>query len=113
MEYLLENLNERRGMERTSSFFVGDAAGRVQGWRAGYPKDFSDSDRKFALNAEIAFYTPEAFFRGEAEATKFVLSGFDPRPLRNQGWFDEPRLRGDDEVSYQFSLFSLARERHL
>lgn len=37
-----------------SSFFVGDAAGR--------PKDFSDSDLKFAQAIGLQFYTPEEFF---------------------------------------------------
>lgn len=37
-----------------SAFYVGDAAGR--------PNDFSDSDKKFAENIKIPFYTPEEFF---------------------------------------------------
>lgn len=41
-------------IDKTSSFFVGDAAGR--------PQDFSDCDRKFAENVGIAFETPEEFF---------------------------------------------------
>jgi bifunctional polynucleotide phosphatase/kinase len=36
------------------AFYVGDAAGR--------PQDFSDSDRLFASNIGIQFYTPEDFF---------------------------------------------------
>lgn len=36
------------------SFFVGDAAGR--------PKDFLDSDKVFADNAKLKFWTPEEFF---------------------------------------------------
>lgn len=36
------------------SFFVGDAAGR--------PKDFSDSDLKFANTIGLRFHTPEEFF---------------------------------------------------
>lgn len=43
------------------SFFVGDAAGR--------PNDFSDSDSKFAENANLRFYTPEEYF------TSKVLTG--------------------------------------
>jgi bifunctional polynucleotide phosphatase/kinase len=59
------------------SFYVGDAAGRITGWSKGKKKDFSDSDRKFALNLKIPFFTPEEYFLGEQSA-KFVLSGFDP-----------------------------------
>lgn len=44
------------------SLYVGDAAGRPKdGTR---PKDFSDSDLKFALNLGVAFQTPETFFLG-------------------------------------------------
>lgn len=49
-------------------FFISDAAGRAK--KGNVKKDFSDCDLKFALNAGIAFKTPEAFFYGE-----------DPRPL--------------------------------
>lgn len=39
------------------SFYCGDAAGRK--------KDFSDTDRKLALNLGISFYVPESIFKGE------------------------------------------------
>jgi len=42
--------------DKSTSFFVGDAAGRQ------YPKgkgDFSSTDRKWAQNVGITFYTPE------------------------------------------------------
>jgi len=42
--------------DKTESFFVGDAAGRE------YPKgkpDFSSTDRKWALNIGLPFFTPE------------------------------------------------------
>ncbi|KAG7813549.1 hypothetical protein KL921_001095 [Ogataea angusta] len=41
-------------LDRNSSFFVGDAAGR--------PVDFSDSDLKFAENLKLKFFTPEEYF---------------------------------------------------
>jgi bifunctional polynucleotide phosphatase/kinase len=41
-------------IDKKNSFFVGDMAGRL--------KDREDTDRKFALNLDIAFYTPEEFF---------------------------------------------------
>jgi bifunctional polynucleotide phosphatase/kinase len=37
--------------DKNDSYFVGDAAGR--------PDDFASTDRKFAINAGIKFYTPE------------------------------------------------------
>lgn len=56
------------------SFFCGDAAGRL-----GDKKDFSDTDRKFALNIGIKFCTPEELFIEDyIEKTPFTLSGFNP-----------------------------------
>ena len=44
------------------SSFVGDAAGRHDGWMAGKKKDHSAVDRKFAMNVKVAFMTPEEVF---------------------------------------------------
>jgi len=38
-------------VDMTESYFVGDAAGR--------PNDHSGTDRKWAMNAGLKFYTPE------------------------------------------------------
>ncbi|RFU36102.1 hypothetical protein B7463_g161, partial [Scytalidium lignicola] len=46
------------------SIFVGDAGGRLAG--GGKPKDFSCSDRNFAENVGIKFYTPEEYFLKES-----------------------------------------------
>ncbi|EKG05841.1 polynucleotide kinase 3'-phosphatase, putative [Trypanosoma cruzi] len=43
-------------------FYVGDAAGRKTATLAGRKKDFSCSDRKFALNIDVPFLTPEQFY---------------------------------------------------
>jgi bifunctional polynucleotide phosphatase/kinase len=40
--------------DKKSSFFVGDAAGR--------PDDFASTDRKWAINVGLPFYTPEVGF---------------------------------------------------
>ncbi|KKA29691.1 hypothetical protein TD95_001356 [Thielaviopsis punctulata] len=61
-------------VDLSSSFFVGDAAGRpARGTRA---KDFSCSDRNMAANLGLAFYTPEEYFLG-AQPEAFVRD-FDP-----------------------------------
>ncbi|KAG9245038.1 bifunctional polynucleotide phosphatase/kinase [Calycina marina] len=56
------------------SIFVGDAGGREAG--GGKSKDFSCSDRNFALNVGITYSTPEEFFLKDAPRP-FVQS-FDP-----------------------------------
>ena len=40
--------------DKSASFFVGDAAGRLN--------DHSSSDRKWALNIGIPFFTPEVLY---------------------------------------------------
>eukprot|EP00210_Caulerpa_lentillifera_P002574 g2469.t1 len=58
-------LNKHQEVDKKLSFYVGDAAGR--------PKDFSDSDLKFAENIGLAFFTPEDYFTSE------TLSLNDPK----------------------------------
>ena len=53
-----------------TSFYVGDAAGRTK--TALSKKDFSCSDRMFALNCKMIFYTPEQFF-DEDDHRAFIL----------------------------------------
>ncbi|KPI89769.1 putative polynucleotide kinase 3'-phosphatase [Leptomonas seymouri] len=47
------------------SFYVGDAAGRSTPTLAGRKKDFSCSDRQFAYNLQLPFFTPEQIFTSE------------------------------------------------
>lgn len=78
LESHLETLGVK-DVDRKQSIYVGDAAGRPFGhrsWIGGNEKDFSDSDRKFALNAGLMFNTPEEFFLGKSEE-KFMFLGFD------------------------------------
>lgn len=58
--------------------YIGDAAGR--------PKDFSDTDRKFALNALFEFQTPETFFKlAEIKLPPLPLQPFDPTSMSQSG----------------------------
>ena len=54
MWQILENVLTNFTIDKTSSFYCGDAAGRHQ--------DFADTDRQFADNIPIPFYAPEEIF---------------------------------------------------
>mmetsp|Transcript_13516 Transcript_13516/g.49174 ORF Transcript_13516/g.49174 Transcript_13516/m.49174 type:complete len:277 (-) Transcript_13516:2030-2860(-) len=53
-DYLVSSCNKGEEVDKSASFFVGDAAGR--------PGDFSDSDKKYAEAIGISFKTPEEAF---------------------------------------------------
>lgn len=55
------------GIDKKNSFFVGDMAGRL--------KDKEDTDRKFAINLGLIFYTPEEYFLNK-EKEEYKLKGY-------------------------------------
>jgi bifunctional polynucleotide phosphatase/kinase len=63
MLLLLAQKNGGEEIDLTQSFYCGDAAGRAQGWAPKKKKDFSSSDRLFAMNIGIKFLTPEEHFQ--------------------------------------------------
>uniref|UniRef100_A0ABM5GS80 Bifunctional polynucleotide phosphatase/kinase n=1 Tax=Pogona vitticeps TaxID=103695 RepID=A0ABM5GS80_9SAUR len=80
-DHLCEKANGGLSVSLQQSVYVGDAAGRPANWAPGRKKkDFSCSDRLFALNAGLPFYTPEEYFLGWKKAS-FELPSFDPRAL--------------------------------
>jgi bifunctional polynucleotide phosphatase/kinase len=74
-EYFTKNVAKGK-VDLSKSLYVGDAAGRPDGWEPGRKKDFSCSDRKFAKNVGVEFKTPEEFFLGKPPA-KFDWGGVD------------------------------------
>lgn len=65
-------------IDKASSFYIGDAAGRQDGWKLKLKKDHSCGDRKFAENLQIRFQTPEEYFLSEPKA-HFKWGGFNAR----------------------------------
>ena len=59
------------------SFYVGDAAGRLDNWINGKEKDFSCADRKFAYNIGIDFFTPEEYFLDQEKTNNYYMETND------------------------------------
>ncbi|XP_060076989.1 bifunctional polynucleotide phosphatase/kinase-like [Ylistrum balloti] len=90
LKFLRDRGNEDIKVSIPDSFYVGDAAGRPAKWAPGKKKDFSCSDRMFAMNAGLKFYTPEEYFLGQPKA-KYEMPDFDPRKVNNNDCLTDPR----------------------
>lgn len=100
--------NERLRIS-TKSFFCGDAAGRLKpstlkkkitpNTKTG---DFSDTDRKFAANIGITFYTPEEFLWEDASSCYWKYSGVDPKKIMDNNtesdYVFEPLKKGKEFI---------------
>nr|AEX62889.1 putative bifunctional polynucleotide phosphatase kinase [Moumouvirus Monve] len=86
------------------SFFCGDAAGRIS--PSFFKKkinpssnkgDFSDTDRKFAINIGIDFITPEEFLLEKNDDSKYKLEGIIPtefiKKYKFKKYYFEPRKK--------------------
>ncbi|KAJ4488291.1 polynucleotide kinase 3 phosphatase-domain-containing protein [Lentinula aciculospora] len=80
----LTRIFQEEGVEidKAASFFVGDAAGR--------DGDFASTDRKWALNVDLSFFTPEEFFLKQPSQIKFKLDGFNVVNLPQLPLFSPP-----------------------
>lgn len=97
-DVLTEYKNDGVEIDLTSSFFVGDAAGRPeQKTPVKRRKDHSLADRLFAINVGLNFHTPEEHFLNEKKV-KWIEPEFDPRKLdKNVSVLMPPstKLKGD------------------
>lgn len=89
-QYLCECSNGSVAVNLSSSFYCGDAAGRQANWVPGKKKDFSCSDRLFALNIGIQFYTPEEFFLNQKQTAAYTLPTFNPALLKSSDQLCNP-----------------------
>ena len=83
--------NNKVTVDREESFYCGDAAGREAGFAPGRKKDFSCSDRLFAENVGVKFFTPEEFFLGQ-KPTKMFSKPFRPSRDQQQDMFENPSV---------------------
>ncbi|CAH0551692.1 unnamed protein product [Brassicogethes aeneus] len=72
--------NDNIEIDKSKSFFVGDAAGRPKNWAPKRNKDHSCADRLFAINLGLTFYTPEEYFL-QSRPVQYVMPEFDPKKL--------------------------------
>ena len=77
-EYLEKYKNDGIEIDMTHSFYCGDAAGRI---RTKGKKDFSCSDRLFALNADLKFHVPEEIFLKKSSNEEIKWPKFNPKKL--------------------------------
>lgn len=77
-EFLQKEANGGVEIDLAESMYIGDAAGRPAVGKK--KKDFSFSDRLFALNVGVKFFTPEEHFL-DAKIQDFNMPDFDPHQV--------------------------------
>jgi len=96
--YASENVE----IDMVESYFVGDAAGR--------PNDHSGTDRKWAVNAGLRFYTPEEFFLGHP-ASEYQFLGYDTSSMITGGEPFRPALSPEPELVLLVGYPSMGKSR--
>jgi bifunctional polynucleotide phosphatase/kinase len=117
---LQDSHNDSIKIDLKSSFFVGDAAGRIDG-ATKRRLDHSCADRLFSTNVGLRFFTPEQHFLGCTNDEPFLLPGFDPKMKNTNFNLLEPetaKLKLDEPeiivmVGYPASGKSFFVDKHL
>ncbi|KAF7303006.1 hypothetical protein MKEN_01263500 [Mycena kentingensis (nom. inval.)] len=68
-------------IDKSASFYVGERAGRNNAEYEIRQRDKAATDRQFALNAGVAFQTPEQYFRDEEEDPVYAIQDFHASSL--------------------------------
>lgn len=93
-------------IDKSTSFFCGDAAGRstrINSNGQKIKKDHSCCDRLFAMNIDLKFYTPEEYFL-KASIEKFILPTFNPNDVVTND-IEKPELELFTEKEVMFKTF--------
>jgi len=87
MWFELERIFAKEGItiDKSASYYVGDAAGRAD--------DFASTDRKFALNVGVKFYTPEEYFL-KIPPAPYTLPGYDVSSVK-----EDPQASSESDVA--------------
>jgi len=102
--YIISDFNNNVEPDLNVCFYCGDAAGRPVGVSKSGKKDHSCTDRKFAWNNNLKFYTPEAYFL-ELEEGEFNW-GFNPIDFLNSLTINEP-YKAEDIISKEQEMLLL------
>ncbi|XP_017471555.1 PREDICTED: uncharacterized protein F21D5.5 [Rhagoletis zephyria] len=83
-QYLVEHQNEIVEIDLAKSFYVGDAAGRPESGsgKNKRKKDHSLTDRRFAANIGVSFYTPEEHFLAKP-TEQWIKPEYEPAEVVN------------------------------
>lgn len=93
-EFYSDTLNDGEEINKKESFYVGDAAGRKK-TKERKNNDFSDSDRMFAINVGIDFFTPEMFFLDSKESLPSLPKSLFEIFSKNKEIFDGKEYKFD------------------
>lgn len=88
---LEERFNDGMKIDKSTSFYCGDAAGRPENKILKKKKDHSSADRLFAMNLNLNFFTPEEHFQRAKANTLWLRPEFNPTALSDSTPLLEPQ----------------------